>query len=128
MSEQPKCYTIRTPKAAKDHKCCECRGTISKGEKYHSFSGIWDTASTYKTCSECEQLRSEVVKAIRQREDYPAFGELYEYVFSPQAGEYGRIKRFMDIRRKRNAPESPNGWMERRERELENDQASNPHH
>lgn len=119
MSEQPDCYTISTPKARKDHKCCECRGTISKGEVYHVFSGIWDgRAGTYKTCADCESHRNDIVdKRWLHAEDYPCFGHLYEDVF--EGDDAFEIKRFMDTRRKRNAPESSRGWMEKREQELE---------
>jgi hypothetical protein len=117
MSEQPKAYSSSTPKARKEHRCCECRGMISTGERYHFFSGVWDTCHTYKTCTECEQLRSDVSTTIRDLEDYPAFGQLYECVFEGREN-LDWVKRYMDTRRKRNAPESPRGWMEKREVEM----------
>jgi hypothetical protein len=118
MSDAPKVYSTSTPKARKEHKCCECRGTISVGETYHIFSGIWDSAATFKTCAECEQLRSDITRTIRDLDDYPAFTSLYEYVFESENADW--IKRFMDTRRKRNSPESPRGWMEKREKEMTN--------
>jgi hypothetical protein len=120
MSDAPKVYSTSTPKSRKEHKCCECRGTISVGETYHVFSGIWDSAATFKTCTECEKLRLDMVKTILDRDDYPAFADLYEYVFESENADW--IKRFMDTRRKRNAPESPRGWMEKREKEMTNPQ------
>ena len=117
MCEQPQAYTIKEPTAKKEHRCCECRGIIQAGEKYHLFSGVWDgSGATFKTCAECEQLRSDVAATVH-RDEYPAFGELYEYVFE---SDPDWVKRFMDTRRKRNAPESPRGWMERREKEMSN--------
>lgn len=114
-SEQPKCYSIKNPKARKEHRCCECRGIISAGEKYHVFSGVWDFAATYKTCEDCEALRSAIIADTKETEDYPAFGELYEHIFE---GDPKWVSIFMYIRRKRRAPESPRGWMERRELEI----------
>jgi hypothetical protein len=108
--ELPKCYTSTNPRARKPHTCCECRGTISKGEKYHLFSGIWDEAHTYKTCAECEVLRSDACP------EGHVFGDLYNDVF--ESGNPNWVKRFMDTRRKRSAPESPKRWMEQREEEI----------
>ena len=114
--DPPKCWTQKTPKAHKEHRCCECRGTIFIGETYHLFSGIWDSAQSYKTCAECEVLRNDVTTTIQDMEDYPCFGDLYDYIFGGEHPSW--IKRFMDTRRKRNAPESPRGWMEKRESTL----------
>ncbi len=114
--DPPKCWTQKTPKSSKEHRCCECRGTIAIGETCHLFSGIWDSAQSYKTCAECEILRDEVTMTIQDMEDYPAFGELYDYIFGGEHPAW--IKRFMDTRRKRNAPESPGRWMEKREATL----------
>ena len=42
-------------KAKKEHKCGECRRTISPKEKYISISGKWDgEVNTHKICSHCE--------------------------------------------------------------------------
>ena len=117
MADLPRCHTIAEPRARKDHKCCECRGIITKGELYHLFSGVWDCAGTYKTCKECQQLRSDVSKKILDQEDCPAFGELYQHVFD--SGDHDWIGRFMNTRKKRNAPDSPREWMEVRWREIE---------
>jgi len=44
--------------ARKDYKCCECRGTIHKGEKYENVFMAFDGTSTvYKTCSICQEIR-----------------------------------------------------------------------
>lgn len=112
-AEGPKCYSTRTPKAAKEHVCCECRGTIAKGESYEYFSGVWDEPAVYKTCADCAALRVEVLEQCRFKEDLISFGGLYEHVFESWHADW--VRRFMDTRRKRNAPESPKGWMERRE-------------
>lgn len=61
MSEMPECFVVRTPKARKQHKCCECRGRIQLGETYERASGIWDgEPMRFKTCCDCAALRAEV--------------------------------------------------------------------
>jgi hypothetical protein len=48
-----------TPKARKEHRCGECRRTISPGETYERYTGIWDGAfAVYKTCAHCQQARA----------------------------------------------------------------------
>lgn len=116
-AEPPDAFSVKEPTAIKEHTCCECRGTIRIGEKYHLFSGVWDgEAYTFKTCAECEQLRNDICATIRDRDEYPPFQHLYEHVFESRDTQW--VSRFMDTRRKRNSPESPNGWMEKREKEL----------
>jgi hypothetical protein len=45
-------------KAAKDHRCTECRETIPKGSKYERVKGLWDGSwSTFKTCLSCVEIR-----------------------------------------------------------------------
>ncbi len=114
--EPPKCFSESNPKARKSHICCECRGTIPAGERYHVFSGIWDDAYTFKTCDDCQRLRDEISKTYPCGES-PIFSQLYEDVFDGN-GHPEWIKTFMDTRRKRNAPESPRRWMELREEKI----------
>lgn len=53
----PSAFWVETPKARKDHKCCECSGTIKAGETYTRYSGIWDgERASYKTCADCEDM------------------------------------------------------------------------
>lgn len=50
---------VSYPKARKEHKCCECRRVINKGEVYHKWSGKWDgDLLCQKTCAQCEEIRS----------------------------------------------------------------------
>jgi hypothetical protein len=56
----------------------------------------------------------------RDWEDYPPFGDLYEQIFDAAERKPDRVKTFMDIRRKRNAPESNRRWMEEIESTLAN--------
>lgn len=40
--------------ARKQHKCCECSGVITPGEKYKRYFGVWDgDFSQYRMCIEC---------------------------------------------------------------------------
>ena len=117
MSDLPKLQIEREPNARKDHQCCECSGTISTGDKYHHFCGVWDDWQSYRTCKECHALRLEI-SYRRHRDEWPRFGELYVDLFECEYADL--IVRFMEIRRMRNAPESPNRWMEIREQEITN--------
>lgn len=118
MNEMPSCYNLETPTARKAHTCCECSGEILAGEKYFKHSGVWDgSGATYKVCADCEALKEEVDKDIKYADERTAFGQLYETVFEGH-GDNAHILRFMDIRRKRRVPESPKGWMEKREQEI----------
>ncbi len=58
--DPPRCWTRTMPRARKRHRCCECRGNIQPGEVYERFSGIWDYPMTFKTCSDCNDLRKIV--------------------------------------------------------------------
>lgn len=116
--EPPDVYDVSTPKAKKQHTCCECRGFIEPGEKYQRVRGLWDHEwLNFKTCLDCVILRDEISGERRWGEG-PAFVHLYEDIFGEEDESPDRVFRFMDIRRKRNAPESPKRWMEEREAEL----------
>lgn len=44
-------------RAAKDHKCYECAGTIPKGASYFYHTCFGDgTASNYKICPDCQSV------------------------------------------------------------------------
>ena len=48
-------------KAAKAHRCSECRNGIPKGDKYQNYTGLWDGCwTTYKTCMACMDLRKRI--------------------------------------------------------------------
>lgn len=117
--EPPSVSSQSMPTARKEHKCVECRGTIFKGEAYYRFQGCWDGQwGDVKTCFDCQHLRKEVDSEIKDPDDRPPFGELYEDIFEDRSASAARVLRFMEIRRKRNAPESPRGWMEKIEAEI----------
>jgi hypothetical protein len=98
--EAPSCYTASTPTARKPHKCCECRGLITPGEKYHRFSGIWDgEADTYKTCADCQKLREDVCREDDLGiDDMPSFRHLGDWMDTLE-----RKRRFVAIMEKRGA-------------------------
>ena len=57
--ESAELHTSSTVKAAKDHKCCECREAIRKGTRYEMVRGMWDGSwSTYRTCLSCVEIRN----------------------------------------------------------------------
>ena len=50
-------WGVQTRKAAKVHRCCECRTTITKGEKYFYHTVFGDgTIGNYKMCSACNSI------------------------------------------------------------------------
>ena len=56
-------YNEVVRKARKDHKCCECRGVIKKGERYQHASGVFDRRGfSAKTCMDCKHLICEIRK------------------------------------------------------------------
>jgi hypothetical protein len=71
-SESPELYFDKVVKARKEHKCCECREPIKKGDSYEYvktlYDGYWDT---YKTCIPCTRIRR----------DYCPRGWIFEWIF-----------------------------------------------
>lgn len=54
---EEECLSERERKAAKQHKCFECRGTINKGETYWFHTIFGDgTTRNFKICQECESI------------------------------------------------------------------------
>lgn len=114
MSDLPSVYSCTRPKARKEHQCCECRGAIQPGEHYHKFWGIWGgDMNAYKTCADCEALRTEVDKDISHRDDSTPFSLLYETVFESREPKW--IATYMATKRKRGA--KIQDWMIKREAE-----------
>jgi len=56
-------YNETTPRAAKEHECCECYGVIRKGERYElakgRIDGDWWSS---KTCMICRSIRVSLVR------------------------------------------------------------------
>lgn len=97
MSDMPTAYRMVKRVARKDHKCCECRGVIKRGETYNYHSGIWSgEPESYKVCVDCDALRSQYVMDCELMVDeVPAFGHLGDEV------EHYHREVFMAIRAKR---------------------------
>ena len=85
MCEAPSVYSTSYPKARREHRCCECDGTIFKGERYHIFNGCWDGEwDSFKSCDDCQAIRKEIYHTERKKHrDYEgiAFGDLCQEVF-----------------------------------------------
>lgn len=82
----PECYSEGEHKAAKDHRCNECRRTIQKGTRYFRAQGLFDGAFfTHKMCLRCFGLHEAVGVVERSHgcgwhESRPPFGELWESI------------------------------------------------
>ena len=67
------CSRDEKPTARKEHKCCECKRTIKKGEKYSYFFGVWyedgygKFTGAYKTCLECEKDWCKILGVFHER-------------------------------------------------------------
>jgi hypothetical protein len=101
MSEIAELYECRKPKARMHHRCCECDGVIQPGETYHRHFGIWEgDAMVFKTCNDCETLRSKV-NATCDPFDLCPFEGLYEWVC--ETNEASWLAWFIATKRKRGA-------------------------
>ena len=70
----PEFFEEAWPKARREHRCCECRQMIQKGEKYQACSGKFDGAFFCdKTCAACAEIRH----AYSCGDSEPCFGDLW---------------------------------------------------
>ncbi len=47
-----------TPRARREHHCCECGEVISVGQQYEKYGLVYDrSAETFKTCLSCVEIR-----------------------------------------------------------------------
>lgn len=55
----PQVAVVRMRRAKREHRCCECMGTIGVGERYEHTRGLWDGPPwiTYKVCDPCREIR-----------------------------------------------------------------------
>jgi hypothetical protein len=61
--EPSEVYVAKRRKAAKDHRCDECHGTICKGESYEYATGLWEGQwSSFRTCPDCIPIRCEIAR------------------------------------------------------------------
>ncbi|MCX5657808.1 MAG: hypothetical protein NTZ48_06250 [Candidatus Omnitrophica bacterium] len=101
MSDYPKVYIHKHPKASKEHKCHECEGIIFSGETYHNHFGIWENGpESFKVCVDCDKLRDKIESELHGG-DQICLGELHEFVFN--GGEVEDIRTFLKIKEKRRA-------------------------
>lgn len=57
--DPPSFYNETFPVARKEHKCCECHGTILPGQEYQKVAGVWaGRFEVYKTCMTCYLIRN----------------------------------------------------------------------
>lgn len=118
MCEMPAVYSESNPVARKEHKCCECCGTIKPGEKYQVIKGIWDgQCQTYKTCPECAVLREVINKGLHG-EDMTPLTCIEEFVMEDRSKAH--VTQLLAIKRSRNADIAE--WMLRVESEVVNNQ------
>ena len=110
-AEYPKVYNQWNRKARKEHKCCECKGTIKRGEEYIYASGIWDKPADYKFCLCCMDLRMEIMENI-DPEDTPPFGGLHDDVFQSDNIEW--MQRYVDNAKVRGGSLGRDNWMGKR--------------
>jgi hypothetical protein len=116
MSEMPSAYIEKWRISRRPHKCCECGGTIFYKERYHYFSGVWDSQGlSYKTCNDCYNLREEISVDCCY-DERPCFGELREYVTE---GNYKpQLEKFIDNMDKRGKKVEP--WFREQLRNCKN--------
>jgi hypothetical protein len=70
-------YSETMRRARKEHRCCECRRTIRRGEMYEHVAGKtsgYDRPWTSKTCAECREIRKALVCGSWM------FGALWEHI------------------------------------------------
>lgn len=80
IGEAPTAFKTLQRKAAKDHKCCECRDTILKGTMYQYSSGVWDgVPDSYKQCINCHEIMSAVA-SNSEYDEMPCFEHLREHI------------------------------------------------
>lgn len=107
MSEHSSFFHHITVKARKIHKCCECRGAIQLGEKYHKFSGVWNgDFDTFKRCLDCHALAIEIESQNendfgRSEENNVWFYGLTDHVAESDGEE--RLSKLVAIMQKRGA-------------------------
>ena len=85
MTTGPDCMTIKSVKARKPHKCCECAKVIEAGDFYMRTSGVWDgRPDTFKACYPCHALYGEAyaqnLKDGGTEEHAPPLGGLFEWI------------------------------------------------
>lgn len=97
------CHIVENRKAAKEHRCNECRGVISKGEIHVVHSGVFD-GDPYRErqCVDCAPLFDKINKLYWKNGDEGLiFGELYDAIL--QSRDPQEIAHYLGIMAKRKA-------------------------
>lgn len=59
--DTPSLFNRKIRVSKKAHMCSECRGEITKGEKYEYVVGVWSGEfAAFKICSPCLEIRNEL--------------------------------------------------------------------
>lgn len=73
-------------KAAKEHRCGECRRTIAKGERYEYTTGLYDGHwDTEHTCEQCHQVTRWLVVACSGYLYQAVQEDLFEHITGEEA-------------------------------------------
>lgn len=71
------CNTIHRV-ARKQHRCCECLGTIEPADVYERVTGCWDgSMATFKTCLHCETARDDLIIINKEYDWYGEDGAMF---------------------------------------------------
>lgn len=74
----PSCSSSTVRTARKDHRCCECREIIGKGQRYEYLSGVWDgSPASFKTCLSCVEIRQHFAGKCDDQDSMPTLGQLW---------------------------------------------------
>lgn len=66
--EGPTVWNETKPKAAREHRCSDCGGVITKGEVYTRTSMLYEHQwSTDKRCADCQFIIHEVERTFMQK-------------------------------------------------------------
>lgn len=66
--EQSTLYNEAERKANREHRCSDCGGTITKGERYKRIASLYDGQwSTEKRCADCQFMIHEVERTFLER-------------------------------------------------------------
>lgn len=108
MCDLPKMFRASTPTAQKEYRCCECSAVIGIGAEHQFCTGLWSEGwSTFRTCSECADLRYEVDQSFEAEDCGIPFGYLHQFIgdFMPDAHVWLRIRE-LNLEQKKNRDES----------------------
>lgn len=71
---------VKTVKANKVHRCCECRGEIHKSDKYEKSFIVQDgDVSEYKVCKHCCESRDWLLDHTDWNHDIDGEGHSFYY-------------------------------------------------